>query len=66
MKEGEEVGKEAVKSTLERALSFYTAVQTSDGNWASDLGGPMFLLPGLVGATCPCLATYINFELFGN
>nr|K7NBZ9.1 RecName: Full=Cucurbitadienol synthase; Short=SgCbQ [Siraitia grosvenorii]AEM42982.1 cucurbitadienol synthase [Siraitia grosvenorii]AUC64917.1 cucurbitadienol synthase [Siraitia grosvenorii]WCF76099.1 oxidosqualene cyclase [synthetic construct] len=48
LKEGEEVRKEAVESSLERALSFYSSIQTSDGNWASDLGGPMFLLPGLV------------------
>lgn len=48
MKEEEDVRKETVKNTVERALSFYSAIQTNDGNWASDLGGPMFLLPGLV------------------
>nr|AJR21210.1 cucurbitadienol synthase 2 [Citrullus colocynthis] len=48
VKEEEDVRKETVKNTVERALSFYSAIQTNDGNWASDLGGPMFLLPGLV------------------
>nr|WRO65030.1 cucurbitadienol synthase [Neoalsomitra integrifoliola] len=48
IKESEEVTGDAVKTTLQRALNFYSAIQTSDGHWPSDLGGPMFLLPGLV------------------
>mgnify|MGYP002393732658 CR=1 FL=1 len=27
---------------------FYSTIQTEDGHWAGDYGGPMFLMPGLV------------------
>lgn len=30
------------------ALSFFSNLQLEPGNWASEYGGPMFLLPGLV------------------
>eukprot|EP00762_Andalucia_godoyi_P007982 ANDGO_03489.mRNA.1 Cycloartenol synthase len=33
------------------AAQFYATIQTADGHWAGDYGGPMFLLPGLV-MTC--------------
>jgi squalene/oxidosqualene cyclase-like protein len=36
---------------LSEAIKFYSALQTEDGHWAADYGGPMFLLPGLV-ITC--------------
>lgn len=39
---------------LNKALSFYQTLQTTDGNWPGDYGGPMFLLPGLV------IASYIT------
>lgn len=29
-------------------MKFYAAVQTADGHWAHDYGGPHFLLPGLI------------------
>ncbi len=29
-------------------FSFYKKIQSSDGHWAGEYGGPMFLLPGLV------------------
>jgi cycloartenol synthase len=29
-------------------LHFYSMLQTSDGHWAGDYGGPHFLLPGLI------------------
>ncbi|KAJ1034980.1 hypothetical protein NDA18_000585 [Ustilago nuda] len=29
-------------------LSFYRNLQSSDGHWAGEYGGPMFLLPGIV------------------
>jgi lanosterol synthase len=29
-------------------MSFYAALQTEDGHWACEYGGPMFLIPGLV------------------
>lgn len=39
---------DAVSSTLHRALAYYSTLQTADGHWAGDYGGPMFLLPGFV------------------
>ncbi|KAJ7973671.1 Terpene cyclase/mutase family member [Quillaja saponaria] len=39
---------EAVATTLTRALRFYSTLQTEDGFWPGDYGGPLFLLPGLV------------------
>lgn len=32
-------------------VSFFSILQTADGHWAGDYGGPMFLLPGLA-ITC--------------
>jgi hypothetical protein len=29
-------------------MSFWAKLQTDDGHWADDYGGPMFLLPGLL------------------
>jgi len=31
-----------------KGFDFYKALQTADGNWPGDYGGPMFLLPGMV------------------
>ncbi len=33
---------------LREGAEFYTTLQTDDGHWAGDYGGPMFLMPGLV------------------
>ncbi|XP_075674232.1 cycloartenol synthase-like [Castanea sativa] len=43
-----EITEEAVATTLRRALRFYSTLQTEDGFWPGDYGGPLFLLPGLV------------------
>lgn len=48
VKDEEEVTEEVVKTTLRRAISFYSTIQAHDGHWPGDYGGPMFLLPGLV------------------
>lgn len=40
--------KEAAKIALTRAIRFYSTLQTHDGHFAGDYGGPMFLMPGLV------------------
>ncbi|KAK4564727.1 hypothetical protein RGQ29_006697 [Quercus rubra] len=42
------ITEEAVATTLRRALRFYSTLQTEDGFWPGDYGGPLFLLPGLV------------------
>ncbi|KYQ91453.1 cycloartenol synthase [Tieghemostelium lacteum] len=34
-----------------KGLTYFSKVQTEDGHWAGDYGGPMFLLPGLI-ITC--------------
>ena len=44
----EEMREEVVASALKKALNFYSTLQTEDGFWPSDYGGPLFLLPGLV------------------
>lgn len=46
----EEITAEAVEITLKRALRFYSTLQVEDGHWPADYGGPLFLMPGLVGA----------------
>eukprot|EP00124_Ichthyophonus_hoferi_P001250 Ihof_evm17s60 gene=Ihof_evmTU17s60 len=43
-----------VEDALRNSLNFFSMLQTSDGHWAGDYGGPMFLLPGYA------IATYIT------
>jgi squalene/oxidosqualene cyclase-like protein len=33
---------------LRRGVHFFSMLQTSDGHWSGDFGGPHFLLPGLI------------------
>ena len=40
-----------VKEATRNAMDFFTKLQTDDGHWGNDYGGPMFLLPGLI-ITC--------------
>jgi cycloartenol synthase len=44
----EDVTQETVTTTLRRAIHFYSTLQSHDGHWPRDYGGPMFLMPGLV------------------
>ncbi|XP_030547430.1 cycloartenol Synthase-like isoform X2 [Rhodamnia argentea] len=46
--EEEDISEKAVVNTLKRSIRFYSTLQAEDGHWPSDIGGPMFLLPGLV------------------
>lgn len=46
--EDDVVTSEAVTTTLRRAVRFVSAMQTSDGHWAADIGGPLFFMPPLV------------------
>ncbi|KAI4351132.1 hypothetical protein L6164_005515 [Bauhinia variegata] len=48
VKDTEDINEETVTRTLKRAISFHSTLQSHDGHWAGDYGGPMFLLPGLV------------------
>ena len=38
----------SVREAARKAVHFYSMLQTEDGHWAGDYGGPHFLLPGLV------------------
>jgi squalene/oxidosqualene cyclase-like protein len=40
--------RQLVDQTLRRGVHFYSMLQTDDGHWAGDYGGPHFLLPGLI------------------
>eukprot|EP00177_Eucheuma_denticulatum_P001476 GFKZ01002649.1.p1 GENE.GFKZ01002649.1~~GFKZ01002649.1.p1 ORF type:complete len:735 (+),score=83.88 GFKZ01002649.1:52-2256(+) len=40
--------KNPVDRVLHKAVAYYSTLQTGDGHWAGDYGGPMFLLPGMV------------------
>ena len=35
-------------ASLTGALNFYSTLQSDDGHWPGDYGGPMFLMPGLI------------------
>src|ERR1700737_3454418 len=37
-----------IREAARNGFAFYSALQTEDGHWACEYGGPMFLLPGLV------------------
>ncbi|KAF3791566.1 Cycloartenol synthase [Nymphaea thermarum] len=58
--ETEDVSLEAVTTTLQRALKFYSTIQAHDGHWPGDYGGPMFLMPGLV------IVLYVTGALHNN
>ncbi|KAJ0089711.1 hypothetical protein Patl1_14041 [Pistacia atlantica] len=47
IKSEEEITEEVVRNTLRRSLRFYSTLQTEDGFWPGDYGGPLFLLPAL-------------------
>ncbi|KAI3937325.1 hypothetical protein MKW98_001896 [Papaver atlanticum] len=44
----EEITYEAATTTLKRAVRFYSTIQTQDGHWAGEMGGPMFFTPPLI------------------
>ncbi|KAF5186441.1 Terpene cyclase/mutase family member, partial [Thalictrum thalictroides] len=46
--ENEIVTNEAITTTLRRGVRFVSAMQTSDGHWAAEIGGPLFFMPPLV------------------
>ena len=46
------------KQACYNALKFYSSIQSEDGHWAGDYGGPLFLMPG------KCLVVRLYFVLF--
>lgn len=46
------------RQAVRDGINYYQTLQTADGNWPGDYGGPMFLLPGLV------IASYITESPF--
>eukprot|EP01032_Pedospumella_encystans_P013646 gene13646-15698_t len=36
------------KEAAHKGMAFFQMLQTDDGHWAGDYGGPLFLLPGLI------------------
>jgi cycloartenol synthase len=53
----EAVPRAAVDRAMRAGVDFYQGLQDEDGHWASDYGGPMFLVPGLV------ISLYVAGEL---
>lgn len=49
---------EAIKA----ALNYYSKLQTEDGHWSGDYGGPLFLMPGAI----PLVFTIINMSLIAG
>ena len=37
-----------IDDALYKAIHFYSMLQTDDGHWSGDYGGPLFLMPGLI------------------
>ncbi|KAI3974432.1 hypothetical protein MKX01_017925 [Papaver californicum] len=48
LSDNEEVTYEATKTTLKRAVQFFSAIQLADGHWGADIGGPLYFMPPLV------------------
>ncbi|MBS1683655.1 MAG: terpene cyclase/mutase family protein [Bacteroidetes bacterium] len=46
------------RQAAREGIRYYQTLQTKDGNWPGDYGGPMFLLPGLV------IAAYVTESPF--
>jgi hypothetical protein len=46
--EGKENLSKSAMDAARRGIAFYSMLQTPDGHWAGDYGGPHFLLPGLI------------------
>lgn len=47
-----------IAASLYKGIHFYSSLQTKDGNWTGDYGGPLFLLPGII------IASYITHTPF--
>ncbi|OUS43725.1 putative cycloartenol synthase [Ostreococcus tauri] len=43
-----EVDADVMREAMRAGIEYYRGIQDDDGHWASDYGGPMFLMPGLI------------------
>ncbi|CAL9025347.1 unnamed protein product [Prunus brigantina] len=57
VEETEEITEKAITTTLRRALSFFSSIQTHDGHWAVESAGPLFFLPPTI------IALYVTGSL---
>jgi len=55
--QGNTASGESVEDSLRAGIGYYQSVQTEEGLWPGDYGGPMFLMPGLL------IALYISKSL---
>ncbi|PIA36978.1 hypothetical protein AQUCO_03100016v1 [Aquilegia coerulea] len=46
--ENESITNDAITTTLKRGVRFFSTLQTDDGHWAANIGGPLFFMPPLV------------------
>ena len=51
------VRRDVLDQAMRAGIDFYQGLQDDDGHWASDYGGPMFLMPGLI------IALYVMGQL---
>nr|UAK14939.1 oxidosqualene synthase 5 [Iberis amara] len=59
--DGEDITYEKATLTLRRGVSFFSALQASDGHWPGEITGPLFFLPPLV--FCLYITGHLN-EIF--
>ncbi|CAJ1951644.1 unnamed protein product [Sphenostylis stenocarpa] len=57
VREGDDVTREALITTMRRAIGFYSSIQAHDGHWPAESAGPLFFLQPLV------MALYITGSL---
>jgi lanosterol synthase len=50
----------SLSDVIQNGMSFYCQLQTEDGHWAGDYGGPLFLMSGLL---IVCHITGISLSL---
>jgi cycloartenol synthase len=55
--QGDTASEEVVNDSLRAGIGYYQSVQSEQGLWPGDYGGPMFLMPGLL------IALYISKSL---
>ena len=51
------IPRSVIERSMRAGVEFYQGLQDEDGHWASDYGGPLFLLPGLI------IALYVMGQL---